>query len=548
MYSVLLVDDEPMLRDGMRKFIPWADYGIKTVLEASNVSEALEMIDNHEVDLIFLDVRLPGESGLDLLKTVHERQDGIHVVIMSGYHEFEYARMSVRYRAIDYLVKPIQLQDAARILDWFRTQRDQLCKEQWEEKRWMADLFAKSFYHAVNGGNVQHPAAGSGLVPMRKEPGAAPEPGQLASGLGAPGPFGQSEQTPGEGWLDRMSARYPGRTYRFIAVTFGAPRERFQAGAVAGMNHATADGLLRELPQVEAIVPTELPCGVAAFLLVCREAIADASVDGQLESLCVAPEDAWAYSPDFAATDLPIYASKRYADALRARLFYQAGAGPLHVSHLQAASSDCRLPDGLFKAAQDAAGEESPDKLRLLLSEMLFHMRAHAGSDVASVRLAYKRLFAVVLDTSDRSVSEANGAIDQAATLLALHRTAERLVVRLAESWREEGTHGTHRIVKEVKKYIHAHLSAPIVLAELAEKFQLSGDYLSFLFKKQEGINFNHYLKQARVDKAKELLRAKNSIKVYEVALAVGYQDAKHFTKVFKEMTQLTPAQYMEQL
>jgi two-component system response regulator YesN len=84
------------------------------------------------------------------------------------------------------------------------------------------------------------------------------------------------------------------------------------------------------------------------------------------------------------------------------------------------------------------------------------------------------------------------------------------------------------------------------MLAELADKYSISQEYLSALFKKEEGVNFNVYLRDIRMKRAMELMEADCTFKIYELAQQVGYSDPRHFSKVFKESTGMTPKQYAE--
>lgn len=537
MYTVLLVDDEAILREGMRKYIPWNEYGVNTVLEAADVAEALDAMDRHEIDLMFVDVRMPGESGLDLLQTVHKRRSGVHVVIISGYHEFEYAQLSVRYGAEDYLLKPIKTEDVTRILGWFRDQREQLRKEQREEKRWMNDLFAKSFHYALTGKDEF----------LTERNGAAEERLQTFE------------------WLDKLVHRYTGCMFQFIAVAgsgYADVRELFpkSSGAVPGHAGTGTAERLAELEQVEAIVPAVLGDGIAAYLLVYRNAAAEDGLMELLGQICSLPEDAWAYSPVLSASGLPQYVTQAYVETIRTKLFYKTDRKPVPFDPGHIVTSAYEISEATLNAFRKAVSEESPEKIKFYLSELYFQLCANPLYSIASVKRAYKQLYELALEYGRRhyeaSMPESGRAgdewaletVDRSVTLLALHRTAERLFTELVRRWLNEGGRSSHRVVKEVKKYVLSHLSEPILLVDLAEKYQMSSEYLSFLFKKQEGVNFNHYLKQTRIDKAKELLRASSTLKVYEVAFAVGYQDAKHFTKVFKELTGITPAQFIERL
>jgi two-component system response regulator YesN len=123
-------------------------------------------------------------------------------------------------------------------------------------------------------------------------------------------------------------------------------------------------------------------------------------------------------------------------------------------------------------------------------------------------------------------------------------RRIEEIADRLAAAAKDK----KRRIVMETKRYVNERLAEPILLAEIAYKYSISQEYLSVLFKKEEGVNFHVYLRDIRMKRAMELMAADCTLKIYELALQVGYSDSRHFSKVFKESTGMTPKQYVESL
>ena len=112
----MLVEDEQLLRAGIRKHIPWEKCGFQVVMEASNGLEALELLQKRPVDLIFLDIKMPGMSGLELLDALFRCAIHTRVVILSGHNEFEYVRQALKYTVVDYLLKPIKVQEVIDLL------------------------------------------------------------------------------------------------------------------------------------------------------------------------------------------------------------------------------------------------------------------------------------------------------------------------------------------------------------------------------------------------------------------------------------------------
>ena len=100
--------------------------------------------------------------------------------------------------------------------------------------------------------------------------------------------------------------------------------------------------------------------------------------------------------------------------------------------------------------------------------------------------------------------------------------------------------------IMEAKKYVDLHYYQRIVSSEVARHFNLSRSYFSICFGKIVGITFNEYLRNVRIEKAKEYLK-KTSKSITEISDMVGYEDEKYFSKVFKKTVEVSPAEYRKQ-
>lgn len=98
-------------------------------------------------------------------------------------------------------------------------------------------------------------------------------------------------------------------------------------------------------------------------------------------------------------------------------------------------------------------------------------------------------------------------------------------------------------LIKKAQAYIDKHYSEQLLLADIAAQFRLHPNYFSFLFKKYMNITVRDYILQLRINTAKELMKDP-SLKLLDIALSVGYQDAAHFNRAFKNVTGLSPSQY----
>lgn len=107
MYKVLLVDDESWTRDIIRAFGEWEKYEMDIVGEADDGLEALRLTELLAPEVVITDMRMPGADGMQLLRMLNDRFPEIKVIVVSGYDDFNYAKHALRYRAVDYLLKPV---------------------------------------------------------------------------------------------------------------------------------------------------------------------------------------------------------------------------------------------------------------------------------------------------------------------------------------------------------------------------------------------------------------------------------------------------------
>lgn len=107
MHKVLIVDDEPMIREGLQTLVDWNKYGFVVAGTASNGREAVE---KHAVllpDLILIDIRMPGMDGLQAIEEIRKTDTVCHFLILSGYAEFNYAKQAIAHQVDGYILKPI---------------------------------------------------------------------------------------------------------------------------------------------------------------------------------------------------------------------------------------------------------------------------------------------------------------------------------------------------------------------------------------------------------------------------------------------------------
>lgn len=116
MYRVIIVDDEPWTLIGIRNAFNWDTHGFEIIAETTSSEEAFELICKNRPEIVFTDIKMPKYSGIDLMRMTRELGLDTEFVIISGFAEFSYAQEALKFGALDYCLKPINLHGTDELL------------------------------------------------------------------------------------------------------------------------------------------------------------------------------------------------------------------------------------------------------------------------------------------------------------------------------------------------------------------------------------------------------------------------------------------------
>ena len=106
MWNLMVVEDEPIVRMGLRYMINWEELNICWKAEAGNGEEALRILDDEDIHIVMTDIRMPGMDGIALAEEIKKRDDAIAVIFLGSYDNFPYVKEAIRLGAVNYLHKP----------------------------------------------------------------------------------------------------------------------------------------------------------------------------------------------------------------------------------------------------------------------------------------------------------------------------------------------------------------------------------------------------------------------------------------------------------
>lgn len=147
MLKVLIIDDEPFIREGLKVLIQWEKEGYEIAGEAKNAYEAIELLQHESFDLIFIDIKMPKMDGIELSRYIREKLlSDVYIIFLTGYLDIEYVNSAFKVKAIQYLQKPVQPEV---LIDTLKLIRGKLEQKRAEEKKRLKNAKDLKEYYLV---------------------------------------------------------------------------------------------------------------------------------------------------------------------------------------------------------------------------------------------------------------------------------------------------------------------------------------------------------------------------------------------------------------
>ena len=117
MYKLMIVEDEPVIRSGLKQYFDWKELGIQTIVEAENGQDGIDTALIELPHLVITDIRMPIMDGLEMIGHLRTKLPETLFIILSGHNEFEYAQRAIHYGGVhDYLLKPLQYEKSLAVI------------------------------------------------------------------------------------------------------------------------------------------------------------------------------------------------------------------------------------------------------------------------------------------------------------------------------------------------------------------------------------------------------------------------------------------------
>ncbi|KJD47289.1 response regulator transcription factor [Paenibacillus terrae] len=533
MYKAMIVDDEPAIREGLTSIIDWRDCGFHIVDTAGNGREALDKFKEHRPELVIVDIRMPGMSGLEVIRSIREMNgEPFHFLILSGYADFDYARQAMGFGVDGFLLKPVDEEEMTTELK--RVRRS--IESEKEDGKWGNPPAHESDWIEILLFPVQEDRANRGAL-EHSEP--------LHGGTEQAEHYGQHPAPPSLDW----------GSYQVVLLDLRIPdwdRQARQSAAKLRLTEMCGE-------QGRGIV---FEAGIYTGLLLPSTVDTEENAVRLLASWRQALKP-WATKIYVAAGD-PVERlhdiSSSFEQALRLlertflfraeRVMLTSDLHDLETSDEEMcettdkASDPMRYAEKLYYAL-DMSNREAAIRV---LKEMEVQFPQVYRSE-AEIKAAFAQTFTLALNKYAAGQEQSRMVLEEHSRLITdvyAYSTLGELVDRSKEhvlQWiGQTDPGGKETIMKQLIDFIHSHYDENLRLELLADMFNYNSGYLGKLFKSHTGEAFNAYLDKVRIERARELLA--QGIRVHQVAGRVGYANADYFHGKFKKYAGMSPSSY----
>lgn len=541
MIKVFLVEDESIVREGLRDNIPWGDYGYEFVGEASDGEMALPMIRKAKPDVLITDIKMPFMDGLALSRIVTQELKDIKIIIISGYDEFEYARQAIQVGAVQYLLKPITRSGLRKALDDVREkieaeqeQKGYLEKyqvemadyERYSQKLFLEKIFAgqlspEQIYEESQKVSIALDGQAYNLCLVHVQ---LPSREDTILGKQSVDGFLYLQEE-----LRRYFLRFPEYLdFRWNVNVFGV--------LVKGSLLEIEDITKRAMQNIERI------CALAEE----KKYIADwhAASGQKVERLSKLPEcyslvnHILAYR--FLVPDKHILSEKEIER-------FQPDQENSKLENLDSTMMDQEILKNFLK---EGTVEEIDDFAEGYLRSMKEALESKIFRDYIILNFRFTTVaFAGSLGADQEAFWESvDKSIVKDATLSSEHVLQYiKVLLRQALDLRnQEHDNQGKQIMKKALQFIEDNYSdETLSLNMVSGAIGVSPNYFSGIFSQEMDTTFVEYVTRKRMEKAKHLLRQAD-LHTSQVAAQVGYKDPHYFSFVFKKTQGMTPREYRQ--
>ncbi|SIR31323.1 response regulator transcription factor [Halanaerobium kushneri] len=523
MIKVMLIDDEVLVRVGLKSLINWDEYGYQIIAEASNGKEGLKLIKEKQPEIVIVDIKMPIKDGITLIKEVKDLNLNTEFIVLSSFDDFELVKKAMKLGAVDYLLK--------------------------------LELEEKELVNALNSAVEKAKENKSDLESNKKNKSKLEEVKKKTLHKILAGII--SDQNQIKKLFENLKINL--KEEKILCLTIKIKDKDVLKKFSQGDINLYEDSIINI---VEEIVGDFYNSTV--FMNNWGEIVVFLNLENDLET----------EKEKISRLNLRLHKMiKNYFS-----LSVTTAASSLKNNYLQLSEAFVECSECLNYSFRCVEGnaiyyQNLPQKTNLQTSEYIknFVIEFDESLEYREIEKAVMLLKKIIAKIKQNYLSRNNAFNLYFKIAASLEKNLEQEIIgqffesnnlyqnidsitnnRDLISWLQILTENLkqyidkkkdNHLILKAKKYLKHNFNQEISLEHTAKEINVSSGYLSHLFKEKSGISFTEYLNQLRISEAKKLLRNKG-LKIYQIADQTGYNNPYYFSRVFKKVTGISPTEY----
>lgn len=512
--NLLVVDDEVQIRAGIEKGIRWRELGITKVRSAPNGVEALEIIKAGQADILITDIRMPGMDGLELARKAKEEQENIHIIILSGFSEFEYAKQAISIGVKNYLLKPIKVKELTdNVAGIVRILQEEADMESLKRRQEEEQALARYILLKNQDENV--------FLKLIKEYADLNKEDKILCVLLEPDTRDTSEEsTAREGLSSLLKEEAENHQFDFVIslskrILYVARMDlsRSRQDVICRVQKLVQEynSISKEKKQSTISAAVYRNCSVTGL----TEAV-DSCIQLLNKRLCLGVGVVIPFEENTIEVKKNFYIENEEEIRQYIISFQYDEAQQFIARH--------------FRKMKEL-GISSYDLVKgvcLTLKQLLFRYIRETGVDAE-----------MVLEKNQNVILE----VPDLFTIEEYENWICNLYYLVLKGVSEHTDRNVSNTVMAAVAYISTHYQEELTVDELSSYVNKSKNYFSYLFKKEMKVSFVEYLNRYRVEQACTFLETTLEL-AGEIGMKVGFKDEKYFSAVFKKVMGCSPSHY----
>jgi two-component system response regulator YesN len=518
MRKVLVIDDEKLIRLGVKAMIERKEKDFYDITLCSNGREALELVAKETFNIVVTDIRMPQMDGITFIQNLQGYKNKPAIIILTGYDDFNYALEALKCGAKDYLLKPVKREELYSSLD--KIEEDIKNQEELHKKETLVNSYIEDFRsNELNYIFLKDDITKEEIedIGERIKLSIFSENYYLGILLNA----SLSESMKGKKLkeeVDLILNNFLGKNYGEIISFLDYNNNLVLISKSKDIFDYLGDNLRKDN--------------------LFRYAIGLAAKNSGFSNIKSSYEQA--------------------KQSVKYRMFsYAFGSILVEYEAIKDKDRDYTVPLVQIEKLENMIGTERDKEIKKLLSEIFNEGEAKNYNIGYVEELNYIINRVILSNTKSNLLGKEDflpGKFERFSSIYNFPNykeyvsELESFILYINEYIKTmKDIYGDKSSIEKAIEYMNKNYYKNLDLAIVSNEVSLNYSYFSQLFKQHTGENFVGYLKRIRVEKAKELLKI-DKYKIYEVANKVGYEDSKQFTKIFRSVTGISPIEFKNKL